>query len=73
MPRPPLAGGLTDPGSPVLPQELGERSSYPQEYSLAYCVWLDTPTLNLVLATDRALSASALFISVCLPAHGCIV
>ena len=48
----------------VLPQELGERSSHPQEYSLAYFVWLGTPTPNLALATNRALSARALF-------HGC--
>ena len=53
------AGDLSDLGSPALPQKRGESSSHPQEHSLVYCVWLNTPT-------QTALFQHALFISVCL-------
>ena len=52
MPQPPLAGDLSDPESPSLPQGLDESSSRPQEHSLVYHVWLDTLILNPALATN---------------------
>ena len=47
--------GFSDPGTPVLPQELDKSSSCLQMHSLVYCVWLDIPILDLVPATNCAL------------------